>query len=771
MTQPREKMRALKCPLQRVSSESELLRAAPQVNCIPLDMARTHNEASDMFSRWRVCLFSVVAAFLVGATPSPAATVTVTNGSDTGAGSLRQVIGTAAPGDTINFASTVTTVTLSGGGELVIDKDLSITGPGANSLTIMRGATNAQFRIFHITSSSATVSILGLTISGGLPVDDGAGIRNAGVLFLTDCTVSQNHASGYELVGGNGAGVLNDSGGQITITRCTISNNSAGFVTSSSSDQAFCFGGGILNYGVMTLADSTVSNNSCSFTDDFIEPGFGGGGGIDNSGSMTITNCTISGNSVSASSEADEPGSGSGGGIHSDGSMTITNCTVSGNSVSASGNVFVYGGGISNEGDLQIASSTMAYNSAADGSEGTFGGGIYSSGDTSTDSSIIALNTSPTGPDIAGETELQSLGYNIIGNSADATISSQPTDQIGTAASPIDPLLLPLADNGGPTLTHALQAGSPAIDQGDPASLPRAQRGYYRDSLPDVGAFEFGAVPPPGLGNISARAFVKTGDNVVISGFIVQGTVTKSVIVRAIGPDLGQYGVPNVLANPFLELHDSTGALIASNNNWATTILGGIITASQADEIQASGLAPGDELDSAIIADLPPGAYTAIVSGVNGLTGVGLPEVYDLSDDSGSVLANLSTRASVGSDEDVLIGGVILQGTQPKKVLVRAIGPELAQYGAPGPLADPTLELYDATGALIASNDNWMTTAIGGVITSDQVQEITASGLAPTDPAESAIVATLPPASYTAIVRGVNNTAGAGLVEIYDLDQ
>jgi hypothetical protein len=755
MTQPKEKTRALRRPLQRVRNESELLRAAPQVNCVPLDMARTHNEASDMFSRWRVCLFSVVAALLVSATPLPAATITVTNGNDAGPGSLRQALTDAAPGDIINFAPTVTTVALTSD-ELVVNKDLSITGPGASSLTVMRTATAVQFRVFHITSSSATVLILGLTISGGSSFFDGGGIRNSGVLLLTDCTISENRAPGSLLVGGNGAGVLND-GGQMTITRCTISDNSASYVTSSSGDLALCYGGGILNYsgGVVTITASTISNNSCSFSNDFIEPGLRFlEGAIDEDGPI---------------------GYGGGGGIanYNNGSMTITNCTISGNSVSGSGDGFVYGGGLYNQGDLQIASSTIFYNSAPNGSAGTFGfgGGIYSFGDTSTDSSIIALNTSPTGPDVAGQTELQSLGYNVIGNSVDATISSQPTDQIGTPDSPIDPLLLPLADNGGPTLTHALQAGSPAIDQGDPASLPRDQRGYYRDSLPDVGAFEFRAVPPPGLGNISTRALVQTGDNVVISGFIVQGTVTKSVIVRAIGPDLSQYGIPNVLANPFLALHDSTGALIASNNNWAATILGGIITASQADEIQASGLAPGDELDSAIIADLPPGAYTAIVSGVNGLTGVGLPEVYDLSGDSGSVLTNLSTRAFVQTGDDVLIGGLILQGTQPKKVLVRAIGPELAQNGIPTPLADPTLELYDATGALIASNDNWMTTVIGGVITSDQVQEITESGLAPTDPAESAIVATLPPASYTAIVRGVNNAAGPGLVEIYDLDQ
>ena len=139
---------------------------------------------------------------------------------------------------------------------------------------------------------------------------------------------------------------------------------------------------------------------------------------------------------------------------------------------------------------------------------------------------------------------------------------------------------------------------------------------------------------PAQLGNISTRAFVQTGDNVMIGGFIVQGTEPKRVIIRAIGPELTQYGVPNALANPTLELHDGTGALIASNNNWATTIIGGIITANQVRDIQTSGYAPGDGRESAIIADLPPGNYTAIVRGVNNTTGVALVEVYDLSPDS-----------------------------------------------------------------------------------------------------------------------------------------
>ena len=147
-----------------------------------------------------------------------------------------------------------------------------------------------------------------------------------------------------------------------------------------------------------------------------------------------------------------------------------------------------------------------------------------------------------------------------------------------------------------------------------------------------------------------------------------------------------------------------------------------------------------------------------------------LAEVYDLSGDAISTLGNISTRSLVQTGDNVMIGGFIVQGTQAKRVIVRAIGPELSQFGVPTPLSDPTLELHDSTGALIASNDNWMTTIIGGIITSDQVQDIRDSGHAPTDPRESAIIATLPPGNYTAIVRGVNDTTGVGLVEVYDLD-
>jgi len=276
---------------------------------------------------------------------------------------------------------------------------------------------------------------------------------------------------------------------------------------------------------------------------------------------------------------------------------------------------------------------------------------------------------------------------------------------------------------------------------------------------------------PAQLGNISTRAFVQTGDDAMIGGFIVQGTEPKRVIIRAIGPSLTQYGVPNALANPTLELYDGAGTLIASNNNWVTTIIGGIITANQVPDIRASGYAPKDPFESAIIADLPPGNYTAIVRGVNNTTGVALVEVDDLSRDASSILANISSRSFVQTGDDVMIGGFIVAGTEPRRVIVRAIGPELTQHGISDPLNNPTLELHDSNGALIASNDDWHNTIIGGIITTDQWIDIANSGHAPTDGRESAIIANLPAGNYTAIVRGLSNMMGVALVEVYDLDQ
>ncbi|MEY2490669.1 MAG: hypothetical protein QOC70_2611 [Verrucomicrobiota bacterium] len=263
--------------------------------------------------------------------------------------------------------------------------------------------------------------------------------------------------------------------------------------------------------------------------------------------------------------------------------------------------------------------------------------------------------------------------------------------------------------------------------------------------------------PPPfvaaaeKLANIATRVNVGTGDNQVIGGFIVTGTQPKNVIVRAIGPSLSQFGL-GALADPTLELHDQTGALIASNDNWSD---------SQQAEIEATGLAPVDELESAIVRTLAPGAYTAVAGGNNGATGIAVVEVYDLNQTSNSTLANISTRGAISADSEVMIGGFIIFGNGGNtRVLVRSLGPSLASAGIPNAMPDPTLELRDVNGTLIVENDNWR----------DGPQtEIEEATLAPSNDLESAIVTTLPSGPYTAIVRERNGQPGIGLVEVYNL--
>ncbi|PYK73286.1 MAG: hypothetical protein DME44_01725 [Verrucomicrobia bacterium] len=255
--------------------------------------------------------------------------------------------------------------------------------------------------------------------------------------------------------------------------------------------------------------------------------------------------------------------------------------------------------------------------------------------------------------------------------------------------------------------------------------------------------------------NISTRMDVGTGNNVMIAGFIVSGSQSKTIIVRSLGPTLGSYGVANALNDPMLELHDSSGATIATNDDWQT--------GSQASQISSSGYAPSNSNEPALIATLPAGAYTAIVRGYNNSTGVALVEVYEL-DTSSARLSNISTRGQVGTDQNVLIGGLIINGSTSKKLIVRAVGPSLASppFSLSGTLSNPTLELHDSSGNLLASNDDWGS--------GTQAATISASGYQPSNARESAIIATLASGNYTAIVRGVNNSTGIALVEAYDLD-
>jgi subtilisin-like proprotein convertase family protein len=257
---------------------------------------------------------------------------------------------------------------------------------------------------------------------------------------------------------------------------------------------------------------------------------------------------------------------------------------------------------------------------------------------------------------------------------------------------------------------------------------------------------------PTVLANISTRMRVETGDNVLIGGFIVTGTQPKKVIVRAIGPSLPLAGK---LSDPTLELRDANGALLRFNDDWRV----GTGFPSQETEIIATGLAPTDNGESAIVATLPANgaSYTAIVRGFNDATGIGVVEAYDLDRAVDSKLANISTRGLVQTGDNVMIAGTIVQGGLPQRVIVRALGPSLPLAGA---LADPTLELRDGNGALIASNDDW---------SDDQAADIIAT-IPPTNSRESAIVAILPTGGYTAIVRGLDGTTGVALVEVYALN-
>ena len=273
--------------------------------------------------------------------------------------------------------------------------------------------------------------------------------------------------------------------------------------------------------------------------------------------------------------------------------------------------------------------------------------------------------------------------------------------------------------------------------------------GHYWIAKGANDALTIPVTPPAKAVNISTRVFVDTGERVSIAGFIVSGDVSKKVLVRGIGPSLTASGVPNPLADPTLTLFDESGNPLMTNDNWQD---------SQAAEITATGISPQNDLESAIVATLAPGGYTAVLAGKNGTTGNGLAEVYDLESGASSTLGNLSTRGFVGTGDNAMIGGLIIGNGDSPIVVLRAIGPALTSSGITNPLLDPTIELHDGNGTVIGLNDNWK---------DGQLQAVQATQLAPTDDRESAIVAFLAPGNYTAVVRGKGDTTGVALVEAY----
>ena len=624
-----------------------------------------------------------------------------------------------------------------------LSTSVAILGPGADLLTVTRNS-DTLFRIFNVTSA-VTIKIFGLTVSNGESyLAYGGGISNetGGTVNVTNCTLSGNVAYNSD-----GGAINNKSTGIVNVTNCSLIHNVAQFGN----------GGGVSNEGSGTvfLLNRTLSGNAAG----------GRGGGITNqsTGTVNVTNSTINGNSAG----------GGGGGItnQSSGTINVTNSSVNENGGADDGGIRQVG-----LGTVNVTNSTISGN-FGEGLSNHDGAGVFN-----VKSSIVALNVS--GPEVATDVSgtFNSAGFNLIGATDGSTGFTLPTDQTGTMALPLDPKLDSngLQDNGGPTQTIPLLPSSPAIDKGTSegltGSLITDQRGagfprvFDDPAVPnamggdgtDIGASEFHAgLPPPTPAakslNISTRLGVGTGDDVLIGGFIITGNAPKMVLLRAIGPSLANANPPvaGALADPVLELHEPDGTVVI-NDNWKD---------SQEQAITDTGIPPGNDLESAILETLAPGPYTAIMSGSNNGTGVALIEAYDLETGSDSKLANISSRGKVDSGDDVIIGGFILgpDGLPDARVVVRAIGPSLIEAGVTGALLDPTLELHDSSGNLMASDDNWRDD-------SAQEAELEADGLAPTDDRESAIDTTLAPGAYTAIVGGKDGLSGIGLVEVYNLE-
>jgi CSLREA domain-containing protein len=589
-----------------------------------------------------------------------------------------------AGGDTITFVSTLKGTIQLTQALPTLGGDVTIKGSGANTLTVRRNI-GGDYRIFTITNGTNAGPTV--SISG---------------LTMTNGKLSSN----------------------------TFPDNSGGAIYS--------------DHGALTISDCNITNNS-------VAPGLNAGGAIYSNGAgsghatLTLTNTTIAGSS----------GAFFGGGIATEGTTngmattTLTNCTLSGND---GGN----GGAIANLGAANGHATLVVRSSTFRGNTSSFGGAAYLDAQNNGNSTLTIRNTilksGATGENVSinnGAT-VTSEGHNISNDAAGGSGGTAPGGFLNGTGDKrnTDPRLDPLGlkNNGGPVQTIALSATSPAINNAVNAP-PRDERNFLRSGAADIGAFEFKGTLPVTLANISTRALVQTGNNVLIGGFIITGTQNKSVLLRAIGPSLTLGGK---LMNPTLELHNSSGALIASNDNWGS--------ASNHQAIADTGAAPTNALESAILRSLAPGSYTAIVRGVGNTTGIALVEGYDLDRTVDSKFANISTRGLVQTGNNVMIGGFIVLGADSQKVVIRALGPSLPLAGK---LLNPTLELHNAQGALVVSNDNWRTT---------QQPEIIATGIPPSNNFESAIVRTLTPGSYTAIVRGVNGMTGLALVEVYGLN-
>ena len=461
------------------------------------------------------------------------------------------------------------------------------------AITAANANTDLNQVVFAV-GLAGTITTDKLDAPNGISIENPVTITGPGARLLT---ISGNHA----------ARVFFGGFTQVEIDGLTIADGMA-------------IEGAINTFGQITLNNCIVTGNTAS--------DFSSGGGIrgQDGSSIVLNQCTFSGNTAGGS-----------GGAVSGFAVTATNCTFTNNSAMDGGALALAG----NDG-VSLLACTITGNHAAESGPNAGGGVFYGGSNCTVDSCIIAGNTSSdmVAPEVAGT--FNSAGYNLIGVLSGGSFGFTDgvnNDHVGTSDAPLAAGLDPagLQNNAGPTDTIALLPDSLAVNAGDPINAPeRDQRDYDRVDAPDIGAFELGATIPRALANISTRLLVETGDNVLIGGFIVTGTHSKSVLLRAIGPSLPLDGK---LPNPVLELHDGLGVIVATNDDWETN--------SNQQEIIDTGIAPTDPLESVLLLTLDPGLYTAIVSGANSETGIALIEAYDLDRTTDAKLANISTRGFV----------------------------------------------------------------------------------------------------------------------------
>ncbi|HEX7231369.1 MAG TPA: choice-of-anchor Q domain-containing protein [Candidatus Binatia bacterium] len=707
-----------------------------------------------------------------------------------------------------------------------------------NSILSANNADESGGGIYNTTG--ATAMLANITVSGNNVGEDGGGIFNLGALMLTNSTVTGNSA------GDDAGGVFNVTGGTAMLANITVSGNNAGdggggvrnsgtlTLTNStvSGNNAGGNGGGIYNFlGTVNSFSSTITNNRS----DVGLHGTGVGGGIHNDAAATFTfrNTILAGNFetqrvgnvfVATTGECDGTISSSGNNLMK--SYDPSHCTVIGSPLLADPIL----GPLQDNGGTTQTHALLAGSPAIDA--GSPSGCLGSTGaPLPTDQRGFPRSTDGNGDGAAmcdigafeasGQNVVPMVSVNDVtvseGNSGTVTATFQVTLSAATS----QPVTVTFATGGG-TATgdtdYVPTSGTITFNPGE-TSKPITVA-VIGDTVVEGNETFFVTVTSATnatiahgqgigtildddgphdvrLGNISTRSRVLTGDNVMVGGFIIDGVTPLRVLVRSRGPSLGgaPFLVSGTLANPSLRLFSGQN-VIAQNDNWqdAPNCSGGFFCEGAA-QIAKTGLDPCQPntgqagappnciLESAILITLPPGAYTAVATGANGETGVALVEVFEVDDAVEAELSNISTRSFVQTGDNVMIGGLIIEGNAPATILIRARGPSMsgAPFFVPGTLPDPFLQLFSGQN-VIAQNNNWQDSPSCGGLVCGNAAQIAASRLDPCQPnpgqttsppncgQESSILITLPPGAYTAIVSGVGGGTGVGLVEAFQIE-